>query len=312
MFDPGCQIPPQKAIAVLSPFAAKTDGKIARRPTPAGKSPAEKLGSIRPQEVILGMFGEYVGLNEVAWSGGLVQLLGDLGFSSGASRVALNRVIRRGLLAPVKRTRFVFYKITPRLKLVHDEGRRQTFSASATLRWSGEWTLTWYAVPEQHRLERARLGRWLNLRGFGALQDGTWIATGNCEREVRDLSSRLGISKHVIVFVGRFEDEASLKMLVDHAWHTDDLCRIYGKFVKAFGPYVKGTALNNLADREAFIVRTRLIEMFRSTTTQDPRIPDKILGVKWDRREAIDIFRQLHVALRPKAAAYFRSHTVTG
>jgi phenylacetic acid degradation operon negative regulatory protein len=296
----------------LSPFSAKTNGKIARRPTPAGKSPAEKFGSIQPQEVILGLFGEYVGLNEVAWSGGLVQLLGDLGFSSGASRVALNRAIRRGLLAPVKRARFVFYKITPRLKLVHDEGRRQTFSASATLPWSGEWTLTWYAVPEEHRLQRARLGRWLNLRGFGALQDGTWIATGNCEREVRDLSNRLGISKHVIVFVGHFKDEASVKMLVDHAWHVDDLRRMYDKFVKTFGPYVKGKALNNLTDREAFVKRTRLIEMFRNTTTQDPRIPDKILGVKWNRREAIEIFQQLHVALQPKAAAYFRSQAVTG
>lgn len=290
----------------------KTSGKIVRRATPASKSRAEKFGSLQPQEVIFGLFGEYVGLEELAWSGGLVQLLGDLGFSSGASRVALNRVIRRGLLAPLKRARFVFYKITPRLKLVHDEGRRQTFSASATLPWSGEWTLTWYAVPEQHRLQRARLGRWLNLRGFGALQDGTWIAAGNCEQEVRDLSSRLGIGKHVIVFVGHLADDASLKMLLSHAWHVDDLRRMYEKFVKTFEPYVKSRALNGLTDRESFVMRTRLIEMFRNTTTQDPRIPDKILGVKWDRREAIEIFQHLHVALQEKAAVYFRSNAVTG
>ncbi len=101
-------------------------------------------------------------------------------------------------------------------------------------------------------------------------------------------------------------------MLVDHAWHVDDLRRMYEKFVKTFGAYVKSKALNSLSEREAFIMRTRLIEMFRNTTTQDPRIPDKILGVKWDRREAIEIFQQLHIALQPKAAAYFRSHAVTG
>jgi phenylacetic acid degradation operon negative regulatory protein len=303
---------PNRTIAALSPFVSKKSGKIITRVIPAGQGPAEKFGTLQPQEVILGLFGEYVELDELAWSGGLVQLLGDLGFSGGASRVALNRVIRRRLLAPVKRARFVFYKITPRLKLVHDEGRRQTFSASADPPWSTEWTLTWYAVPEEHRLQRARLGRWLNLRGFGALQDGTWISTGNCENEVRDLAFRLGIAKHVIVFVGHFEEHVNLRMLVDHAWHIADLKRMYDKFIKAFGPYVKVRALNGLSDRESFVMRTRLIEMFRYTTTQDPRIPDEILGIKWGRREAIEIFQQLHTALQKKATVYFRSHAVTG
>jgi phenylacetic acid degradation operon negative regulatory protein len=297
----------------LSPFAPRIGGKIVRRAIPASQGPAEKFGNLQPQEVILGLFGEYVGLDEQAWSGGLVQLLGDLGFSGGASRVAFNRVIRRGLLAPVKQARFVFYKITPRLKIVHDEGRRQTFSAFADPPWTGEWTLTWYAVPERHRLQRARLGRWLNLRGYGALQDGTWISTGNCEKEVRDLATRLGISKHVIVFVGRLEgDRTSLNMLLDHAWHIGDLKRIYDKFVKAFGPYIKDKSFENLSERECFIIRTRLIEMFRYISTQDPRIPDEILGIDWRRREAIEIFHQLHVALRDKAAAYFRGQAVTG
>jgi phenylacetic acid degradation operon negative regulatory protein len=303
----------KKTTAALSPFASKNGGKLVRRAIPASQGPAEKFGTLQPQEVIFGLFGEYVGLDELAWSGGLVQLLGDLGFSGGASRVALNRVIRRGLLAPVKRARFVFYKITPRLKLVHDEGRRQTFSAVADPPWSDEWTLTWYAVPEEHRLQRARLGRWLNLRGFGALQDGTWISTGNCEKEVRDLANRLGISKHVIIFVGRFGGKrVNLNMLLDHAWHIGDLKRMYDRFVKTFEPYIKKRSLGSLTERECFIIRTRLIEMFRHTTTQDPQIPDEILGVDWRRREAIDIFQQLHVALQEKATAYFRSHAVTG
>ena len=307
------QIPVQKEIfAALSPFGSKADRKTVTRIVPASQGPAQKLGSLQPQEVILGLFGEYVGLDELAWSGGLVQLLGDLGFSGGASRVALNRVIRRGLLAPVRRARFVFYKITPRLKLVHDEGRHQTFSVSIDPPWSAQWTLIWYAVPEEHRLQRARLGRWLNLRGFGSLQDGTWISAGNCETEIRQLASRLGIGRHVIVFVARLEDDVSLKTLVHHAWHVDDLKLMYDKFVKTFEPNLKTRKLNGLSERESFIMRTRLIEMFRATTTQDPRIPDDIIGINWKRREAIQIFQQFHLALQQKATAYFRTHAVTG
>jgi phenylacetic acid degradation operon negative regulatory protein len=308
------QIPvSKKTTAALSPFVSKGDGKVVTRSIRAGLGPAEKFGILQPQEVILGLFGEYVGLNELAWSGGIVQLLGDLGFSGGASRVALNRVIRRGLLAPVKQARFVFYRITPRLKFVHDEGRRQTFSAETHPPWSDEWTLTWYAVPEERRLQRARLGRWLNLRGSGALQDGTWISTGNCEKEVRDLADRLGIGKHVVIFVGHFEgNSVNLNMLLDHAWHIGDLKHMYDKFARTFGPYIKKKAFDSLTDRECFITRTRLIEMFRVTTTQDPRIPDEILGIDWRRREAIEIFQKLHVAFQERATAYFRSHAVTG
>jgi phenylacetic acid degradation operon negative regulatory protein len=302
----------KEIFAALSPFGSKADPKTVTRIVPVGQGPAEKFGSLKPQEVILGLFGEYVGLDELAWSGGLVQLLGDLGFSGGASRVALNRVIRRGLLAPVRRARFVFYKITPRLKLVHDEGRHQTFSAAVDPPWSAQWTLTWYAVPEKHRLQRARLGRWLNLRGFGSLQDGTWISAGNCETDVKRLASRLGIGRHVIVFVARLNDDVSLKTLVNHAWHVDDLRRMYDKFVKTFGPNIKRRRFQSLGERESFIMRTRLIEMFRSITTQDPRIPDDVLGIKWKRREAIEIFQHLHVALQQQATAYFRTHAITG
>lgn len=283
-------------------------------PQPAGptRGRVQKFGVLQPQEVILGLFGEYVALKEKAWSGGLVQLLNDLGFSVAASRVALNRVIKRGLLAPTKEARFVFYSITPRLKLVHDEGRQQTFSPAIEPDWTGEWTIVWYAVPEEQRLQRARLGRWLNLRGFGALQDGTWVAPRNSAPEVADLAGRLGIDQHVIIFVSRLSDDANIKSLIDQAWDVNDLKRMYDKFVHEFERYGRSGGIKNLDPRKAFILRTRLIEMFRHTTTLDPRIPDKILGIKWRRREAIKIFQQLQAGLHAPAAAYFRSHAVTG
>jgi hypothetical protein len=55
----------KKTTAALSPFASKSDGKVVRRAIPAGQGPAEKFGTLQPQEVILGLFGEYVGLAEL-------------------------------------------------------------------------------------------------------------------------------------------------------------------------------------------------------------------------------------------------------
>ena len=152
--------------AALSPFRSKANRKTVTRVVPASRGPGGKVWQPAAQEVILGLFGEYVGLDELAWSGGLVQLLGDLGFSGGASRVALNRSHPARPAGPGEARPVFLLQDTPRLKLVHDEGRRQTFSATIDPPWSAHWTLTWYAVPEARRLQRARLGRWLNLHGF--------------------------------------------------------------------------------------------------------------------------------------------------
>jgi phenylacetic acid degradation operon negative regulatory protein len=295
----------------LSPAGIKTRVRASSRRL-SERSILDKFGVLQPQEVILGLLGEYVVGEERVWSGGLVQLLGDLGFSHAASRVALNRVITRGLLAPVKEGRFVFYVITPRLKLVHKEGRKQTFSPSADINWSGDWTLVWYAIPEKHRLQRARLGRWLNLRGFGALQDGTWITPGDRRKDVLELAERLEVSKHIVVFSGTLATPSDVTQIVSRGWKVNELKQMYDIFVKKFSPYLKKVKSGALHSREAFVARTRLIEMFRTTTSQDPQLSDDVLNVEWRRREAIRIFQDLQQALYLPATTYFRSSALSG
>jgi phenylacetic acid degradation operon negative regulatory protein len=296
----------------LSPFGNAHGGVGRSVLSSPSQSLIDKFGILQPQEVVLGLFGEYVALQERAWAGGLVQILGDLGFSVAASRVALNRVIARGLLAPTPEGRFVFYTITPRLKLVHDEGRRQTFSQVVENEWKGTWTIVWYSIPGEQRLERARLGRWLNLRGFGAIQDGTWIAPGDNADEVMALAKRLGVENNIVLFLGKLAEEIDVRATVERAWRVSELKRIYEVFVAEFSPLRKRAAIERLAPSEVFVTRTRLIEMFRQTTMHDPRVPDQVLGINWKRREAIETFNELQRLLKPAASDYFRRIAVTG
>lgn len=283
-----------------------------RTKLPDPQGPVEKFGVLQPQEVLLGLFGEYVGNSERAWSGGLVQLLGELGFSGAASRIAMTRVVSRGLLATEKEGRFVFYTITPRLQLVHKEGRYQTFSPVIDVEWSGDWTFVWYNVPEEQRIERGRLGRWLNLRGFGSLQDGTWLCAGNREVQVLELAKRLGLDRHVIVLVGKLGAGIETRSVAERAWRLTDLTTMYDTFVEEFRPYAIEGHISKLDARQCFVLRTRLIEMFRQTTIHDPRLPDTALSIDWRRGEAIRLFQTLQVALLEGASAHFRSVVVTG
>ena len=55
---------------------------------------------LQPQDLVITLLGTYVRpYGDTVWSGGLVALLGELGFSHGAARVALTRLVRRGLIA---------------------------------------------------------------------------------------------------------------------------------------------------------------------------------------------------------------------
>lgn len=272
----------------------------------------ERSLNLQPQEVILGLFGEYVKPNELAWSGGLVTLLGDLGFLATAARVAMNRVIARDLLKPVKEGRFVHYEITPRLQVILDEGRRRTFPTTADLEWTGLWTLVWYAIPESQRLQRARFGRWLGLRGFGSLQDGTWISPGNSRDDVSALADRLGLTAHVAIFVGDVGKRTDIDLLVNQAWKIDDLRQRFDTFLADFKHYRDPQAISALSDRNAFVLRTKMIEMFRVMRVMDPNIPDDVLGVAWRRREAIETFLALQSQLFPAANRYFRDRAMSG
>ena len=69
----------------------------------------------QPQDLVMTFLGAYATPRErPIWSGGLVTLLGDFGFSTGASRVALSRMVTRGGLERVRNGRLVSYRPTPR------------------------------------------------------------------------------------------------------------------------------------------------------------------------------------------------------
>jgi phenylacetic acid degradation operon negative regulatory protein len=272
--------------------------------------PVERFGNLQPQEVILGLLGEYVDKGERVWSGGLVSLLGDLHFSGPASRIALNRVVARNLLEPSREGRFISYAITPHLAAVHEEGRRQLFSRATDAAWQGEWTLVRYSIPEDLRAERGRLSRWLNFRGFGSLQDGIWIAAGDRQDDVLPLIKQLSLDEHVMTFVGKIASDNAVQHVAGQAWNLNALVKMYELFMGTFSKYSTRGALAKWGPREYFVLRTRLIEMFRQTAVHDPHLPDKILKVKWKRRESIELFYKLQAELYEGAREYFREKAI--
>jgi phenylacetic acid degradation operon negative regulatory protein len=257
----------------------------------------------QPQDLVMTFLGAYVVPHDrLVWSGGLVTLLGDFGFSTGASRVALARMVRRGGLERLRSGRLVSYRPTPRTVALLEEGDRRIFSLGREPHSAELWTALWHAIPEERRLERARLARRLRFLGFGSVQDGMWISPHDREREVVAVIESLDVGEYAGVIVGRPAAALDFRALASRAWDLDALDARYRAFIDEFSPASAAAAAD---EHEAFRLRTRLVHVFRRFAALDPELPDELFRAPTHRVEAVALFHRLYGALAPRAQRHF-------
>ncbi|RZQ60695.1 PaaX family transcriptional regulator [Amycolatopsis suaedae] len=235
---------------------------------------------------------------QMVWSGGLVALLAELGFSEGAARIALARLARRGLLERVRRGRQVHYALTKRTVDVLAEGDER-LAGLGRGRTAGEWTVLWHAIPHDRRLERERLVRRLRFLGFGSVQDATWLAAHDREAQVAELLRELDVTDHAGVLLGRPAASLDVRAFAARAWDLDRLAERYAAFADTF---TRPVPENPAA---AFALRTRLVHGYRQFLTQDPELPEELVPAPPRRAEAVRLFHDLYPALAPAAQRHF-------
>jgi phenylacetic acid degradation operon negative regulatory protein len=270
--------------------------------------------SLQPQDLVVTLLGTYVRpFGRAVWSGGLVMLLREFGFSDGAARAALTRLVRRELIVRVRAGRLVHYSLTPRCERLLIEGDGRIFTFGRLPANIGPWTVLWHQIPEDRRLERARLGRRLRFLGFGSVQDSVWVSPHDHRDEVAQLLGELGVAEHAIVFVSLLGSGSGggLPALVARAWDLSGLETRYEAFCSGFDRYLVPDA-PALSDREAFLVRTRLMHLFRGFAQLDPELPEDLAPLAAPRTRAAEIFEALYTGLAASSQRHFDAVTAAG
>jgi phenylacetic acid degradation operon negative regulatory protein len=258
------------------------------------------------------MLGAYVhprGLT--VWSGGLVALLEEFGFSTGAARIALMRLVNRDLLARRRLGRFAFYTLTPRSEKLLTEGDQRIFSLGKARGSADHWTVLWHAIPEDRRTDRGRLARRLRFLGFGTLQDGTWVSPHDRGKDVIEVVKDLDVEEHVGVMVGKPTPGLDFQIFIGRIWPVGELSERYRRYVEDFKPYASARRSPKLSDRAAFVIRTRAVHVFRGFPADDPDLPDDLMTEPKLRAEAVNVFNRVYDRLAKPAERYFLEMTAS-
>ena len=279
-------------------------------PAANGRTPAHSNASMRSQDLTITILGSHMRrAGGRVWSGGMVNLIGEFGFSTEAVRAALSRLVTRGMLERHRSGRMINYALTGRAQELLAEGDRRIFSFGRSAPGADAWTLVWHTIPEDRRVERSRLATRLRFLGFGSLQDATWIAASDREGEVRALVDGLGVGDYVSVFLARMARGSEPALMSSGAWDLDGLAPRYDEFLETFAPLTKGTARRKLTDREAFVDRTRLMHAFRGFSLLDPELPDSIAPLLRRRARAVEVFDTVYEGLAEAADRHFEEVT---
>ncbi|MEV0106467.1 PaaX family transcriptional regulator C-terminal domain-containing protein [Nocardia sp. NPDC050799] len=253
----------------------------------------------RARQMLITLMADYwLAEGALAPSGVLVDLMGDFGVSVSGSRTLLSRLTKEGRLVAVKEGRRTFYRLSGQTRVRLAGGLRRIADFGDPHRGAaGRWTCIAFSVPEQQRAVRQQLRKGLSWLGFAPLYDGLWITPRPVARDAESLVVSLGVG-HASVFEGSIDGIGGCHGKPTDAWDIEGIAELYGEFLTGTSG-IEG--MGGADPAEALVLRTELVNVWRSFPRIDPDLPLDLLPPNWLRTQAQASFVRTYDALAPAA-----------
>lgn len=254
----------------------------------------------RPQHLLVTLLGDFwLERPEALPSTALVRLLAAFGVTEPNARAALSRLARKDLLLATRQGRRTAYALSERGLQTLREGTERIFSFGAGGQaWDGRWTVVTFSVPEENRSVRGTLRTRLRWLGFAAREDATWIAPGDLRVPAGRLVEELGVPASTIVY-GEVWGQSGPE--VAQTWGLEEVELRYRSFLAEFGPAARRVTNGDISTGEALVLRTALMDEWRTFPAMDPELPPELLPADWPAAAARELFGLLYDALGPGA-----------
>ncbi|MEV0380338.1 PaaX family transcriptional regulator C-terminal domain-containing protein [Nonomuraea sp. NPDC050643] len=223
-----------------------------------------------------------------------IEAFARVGISEEATRSALTRMVRRGLLRRQRSGRRMYFGLTPTSTEVLKDGERRIWHSGVVNDADEDrWTLIGFSLPESWQRQRHELRSRLVWAGFGPLQNGLWIAPGEVDATgvIEDLGA------NVKVFAAEPRRPTDMQALVGDAYDLAGLGDRYRAFLRAWDRADPAPdAPDDLA--RSLMLLTGWLQIIRT----DPRLPLRYLPHDWPAEKAQRVCHTLHERFKPEAA----------
>jgi phenylacetic acid degradation operon negative regulatory protein len=262
---------------------------------------------LRPQRLLVTMLGDYWrGRREPIASAAMVELLAEFGVSPQSARSALSRLTRARLLRRERSGRRTSYLLTDRAQRTFDEGAARIFGFGGDEpAWDGRWSIVTFSIAERNRSLRHALRTQLRWLGYTALYDGVWVSPHHRLEATRRVLDELGVERATVFQAGHAAAGGTRDPL--DAWDLTDLRARYEDFARRAEPVLDQVAAGALSPSRALVVRTEIMDAWRSFPREDPDLPAEFLPGDWPRARARTLFLAAYEALAPIAEQRFRA-----
>ena len=114
---------------------------------------------------------------------------------------------------------------------------------------------------------------------------------------------RLGVADSLVVMRGQtIHGDTAMRELTRDCWNLDEIDARYTEFVQRFRPVYKALSGKRTAtNREAFLIRTLLIQEYRKVLLRDPWLPAELLPANWHGAAAYQLCRNLYRGVHAQA-----------
>ena len=255
--------------------------------------------TVRAGSLITTVFGDAIApRGGTVWLGSLIRVLADFGVSERLVRTSVFRLVKDGWLQTRQEGRRSFYSITAEGRQRFEIATHRIYS-TPTADWDGRWTLRLLGGLETAEKELAR--REFGWLGFGALSANVLAHPAPDDTDIRLTLERLGLADRLAVIRGEtVGSDKAITANAHTAWNLEDIDQRYRRFVDMFRVPLRATGKGGApSPREAFQLRTLLIQEYRKVLLRDPRLPADLLPVDWHGHEAYQLCGNLyrHIAM---------------
>jgi phenylacetic acid degradation operon negative regulatory protein len=218
---------------------------------------------------------------------GLIALMQALDVPEPATRTALARMKKKGLLVSLAIDRVSGYALAEGAVEMLQKGDRRIFSPR-NMGPDDPWCLISFSVPEQQRPLRHQLRRRLHWIGAGIVTPALWICPGFLSDEVEDIVDDVGARGYVTLFTAeRPRVAGDLRTAVAGWWDLAALEQLHRTFIAEAATSVTGDVV---APGEAFARYIRGVDSWRSIPYLDPGLPLDLLPADWPGAQSAGIF----------------------